>query len=63
MIVKVERRTSVPSSPFQKVFERSIELNDNIVVPYDSITFALRFLFGRDVVISFSSELVDYGNK
>lgn len=63
LIVKVERRTNNPSSPFQKLFERVIEVNDNILVPYDSISSSLRFLYGRDVVVSFSSEIIDYPNK
>lgn len=63
LIVKVERRTSCPSQPFQKVYERSIDVNDSIAVPFDSLSSALRFLYGRDVIVSFSSELIDYPNK
>lgn len=63
LIVKVERATLNPRSPFQKVFEQHIDVDSNLSVPYQSITDSLRFLFGKDCVITFSSRLIEYKNK
>lgn len=63
LVVKVERATGNPRSPFIKLFEKPLQVDFNISVPYEMITNSLRFLYGDDVVVSFSSQLLTYKNK
>lgn len=62
-IVKVELPTFNPNSPFRKAFEHHLEVDSNLCVPFLAITDTLRFLFGKDCVITFSSRLIEYKNK
>lgn len=36
------------------VFERIIDINESLTVPYDSLVSDLKFLFGSSVIIQFA---------
>lgn len=61
--VKVERVTDNPRSPLVKLFEKRVELDSNVLVPFVHLSESLRFLYGSDVIVTFSSQIVTYKNK
>lgn len=63
IVVKVEMRTNNPRNPFRKLFEQHVQVDSNISVPYEKIIASLRFLFGSDVVVSFTNSELSYNNK
>lgn len=54
--IKVERRSNNPTSPFLKLFERVIKYDSSLTIPYNSLLESLRFLYGKDAIVSFSIE-------
>lgn len=58
LIVKVLRHTSRPDAPFKTVFEREVNLDSSLVVPYIELKNSLRFMFGNTCIIEFSSHLI-----
>lgn len=38
----------------QRLFERLVELHDDIVIPYSSLVSDLKFLFGSSCIVSFN---------
>lgn len=61
--VKVERATGNPRSPFVKLFEKPLQIDENVSVPFETLTTALRFMYGDDVVVSFSSQILTLKNR
>lgn len=61
--VKVERHSKSVGALPQRLFMQSFETIPEINVPYQQIIDTLRILFGSDVIITFSSELIIYNNK
>lgn len=61
--VKVERHSKNVGALPQRLFMQSFEIIPDINVPYQQIIDTLRILFGSDVIITFSSELITYNNK
>lgn len=61
--VKVERVTDNPRFPLITLFEKRVELDSNVLVPFEHLSESMRFLYGSDVVVTFSSQLVTYKNK
>lgn len=37
-----------------RIFERVIEVNDSVSVPYESLISNLKFLYGSSVIVSFN---------
>lgn len=54
LTVIVEVSTSDPSHPFKKVYDKLIEIDDSICVPYTNLLSSLKFLYGSDSIITFS---------
>lgn len=63
IVVVVEKRSNNPRKPLLKLFERHIEVDSSISVPYQNLIASLRFLYGSDVVVSFSNSELNYNNK
>lgn len=61
--VKVERHSKSVGALPQRLFMQSFEIVSDVNVPYEQIIEVMRFLFGSDVIISFSSELITYKNR
>lgn len=55
-IVMVEKRSSDLGKHI-KLFERQVEIDTSLSLPYESITQSLRFLFGVDSIIVFKLDL------
>lgn len=56
--IKVDRPTNNPQKSFITVFERIVDSDTSISVPYQTLVDALRFVFGNSSVISVSSSCV-----
>lgn len=41
----------------KRLFERIVQVNDSCSIPYETITKALSFLYGLDVIINFKITL------
>lgn len=63
IVVSVEKRSNNPHKPLLKLFERQIEVDSSISVPYQNLIASMRFLFGSDVVVSFRNTELSYNNK
>lgn len=51
--VIVELPTPDPKNPYRKVFERSLDIDLSISIPYENIVSALRYLFTNNCVVTF----------
>ena len=56
--VKVERPAKSAGALPLRLFMQSFEIIPDINVPYEQIIDTMRILFGSDVIITFSSELI-----
>ena len=59
--IKVERSTGNPSKPFHTLYSRIVEVDSSISVPFNSLMDMLQFLYGADVVVTFS--LLTYSKR
>lgn len=41
----------------KRLFERIVQVNDSCSIPYETITKAMAFLYGLDVIINFKIKL------
>ena len=55
IIVKVDIPTRNPDKPFMNVFEREIDYDISLGVPFDGICQVFRFIFGNSAKVSVSS--------
>lgn len=54
LIITVERATHQPSTPFKKVFDQKLDIDNALDIPYTSLLCSLKFIYGSDSIISFS---------
>lgn len=59
--IKVERYSTRPDAPLVKMFEKVIDMDSSVSVPFGSIYNSLCFIFGFDSVVTFS--LSAYGKN
>lgn len=53
LLVIVELPTPDPKNPFRKVFERLVDVDSSISIPYDNIVSSMRYLFSSNCVVTF----------
>lgn len=56
LTIKVERSNMNPSNPRTKLYERIIETDSSISIPYDTLSSSLRFIYGLDSIITFETQ-------
>lgn len=56
--IKVERRSDNPQKPFITLFERIIDSDSSVSVPYQTLLDAFRFVYGNYVNISVCSTII-----
>lgn len=52
--LKVEIPTNQIKSPYRVVYERILDIDDNLSIPYESLLTSMRMLYGSNCQVTFS---------